>query len=392
MSADSKVIYTEDGTAVDWFERTPDTFVSRTTLIFGGTHSGKTTIMEEILHECRHEIPNYLVICPNTSSHAYRKKLPDACIKSDLSKETLIKIWNRQHNLTQCCEWANDISTLKSLFNRCKNMQTYAQQVNAIKSKASYIIDLIKKSTKLNFSQQKAQITIVEMACNKRVIGLYKNAIRKNKKILLAQRISAREKTALLYLDTNPRLVLIMDDCSEKFTKWLKYFSKNEENIFEAIFFRGRHNNITFIFAAHDDKIFPTELRKNATNTIFTTSNALMASIGKAGSGYTSQEKKDAQKLSNIIFHSQPDGAPTYQKICYVREDSRPFKYFAAEPLPDYKLGFDSLWNLSKKIPQKNEDQFNKNPYLQHIVKDKNANVSKKVRSIKFTRGRARRL
>jgi hypothetical protein len=179
--------------------------------------------------------------------------------------------------------------------------------------------------------------------------------------------LNDKQLSALKYLDLNPRMMLVLDDCTEKFSSWMKMFKKTEENIFESILYRGRHNFITLIFAAHDDKIVPTELRKNARVTKFGNSQALMASIGKAGNAYTTTEKKLAGHVANKVFVDAPvKGVKNYQKVCYVRDDPRPFQYTIANVHPDIRLGCPSLWALAEKMP-KNDEKFSNNPFVKSL-------------------------
>ena len=48
-SVDSKTIYTIEGTPIPWLAKNAYNHLDKTTLIFGGTGSGKTTVIEEIL-------------------------------------------------------------------------------------------------------------------------------------------------------------------------------------------------------------------------------------------------------------------------------------------------------------------------------------------------------
>jgi type IV secretory pathway VirB4 component len=59
MEEERKTLYTSKNEPIRWFERTADCFLDKTTLIFGGTGSGKTTIIEEILYICKDYIPAY---------------------------------------------------------------------------------------------------------------------------------------------------------------------------------------------------------------------------------------------------------------------------------------------------------------------------------------------
>ena len=116
MDNDNKAIFTNKGEPIKWFDKSAKSFLDKTTLVFGGSGSGKTTIIEEILYLCKDSIPNYIVVAPKTSDTAYRGKLPGRCIKEDLTKSKLQKIWQRQYYFTQLYNTANDVNILESLF------------------------------------------------------------------------------------------------------------------------------------------------------------------------------------------------------------------------------------------------------------------------------------
>jgi hypothetical protein len=366
---DSKTIYTDDGIAIPWLNKTYENYLDKTTLIFGASNSGKSTIIEEILYFCKDYIPNVIVIAPRTSDKAYRKKLPARCIKEDLTKDKLQKIWDRQFYYTQVYNIANDLPTLSSLFCKSPDRQSMVM-VQAIAKAASRKINEINQSPTLDFAAKKTQTIAIEESRNKKINILYKQTIRKYKSYLEKQDLSDKEKIALEYLDINPRLMLIIDDCSEKFKGWMKFFKKPEANIFESIFYKGRWQFITLIIGMHDDKLVDTELRKNSRVTIFTTSQALVASINKTQSGYTPQEKKDALKMAGRIFASEDRGIKTYQKFCYIREDPHPFRYTIANLYPEFRLGCPSLYELVAKMP-KLDDNLENNPFLKDIVDDR---------------------
>jgi hypothetical protein len=382
---ESKTIYTEDGTPIRWFASDTKSYLDKTTLIFGGTGSGKTTIIEEILYLTRKSIPNYIVIAPKTSDVAYRKKIPARCIKEDLSKERLEKIWKRQYFMTQLYNTANDVENLESLFLKAPDRQAIVM-VKAIIQRANDTIITIESTPQFNFAQKKSQTIGIEELRNKKINMVYKKSIRQNKSILEGLTLTDKEKITLDYMDFNPRIMLIIDDCSEKFEMWMKYFKKGEVNPFESIFYKGRWNYITLVFAAHDDKIVDTKLRKNARVTFYANSSSLVASLNKTQSGYTSQEKKLAQKMAGTIFVGEDnDGVKNHQKFCYIREDTCPFRYMIANLYPEFSLGCNPLLDLTKKMP-KTEDSLSDNPYIKNIVDT--SSKPKKKRNPRYTSGR----
>ena len=372
---ETKTIYTDDGTPLPWLEKDVNYYLDKTTLIFGGSGSGKTTLIEEILHICKKFIPNYLVIAPKTSDHAYRKKLPANCIKEDLTKSLLQKIWTRQVNATQIYGIANDTNILAGLFEKCPDKKAFVM-AKAIMHRAETYINDVKNSTVINFAQKKSQISTVEEMRNNRIMHIYKTTIITHKDYLMGQQLNDKEKIALEYLNFNPRLMIIIDDCSEKFKGWMKLFKPNEANIFECVFYKGRWNFITFIFAAHDDKLVATELRRGSRVTVFANSQSLMACMNRTQSGYTKQERNDAMKFAAKIFTPADAKIKSHQKLCYIREDNIPFRYTIADLYPEFTLGCTPLYDLTNKLP-KLADKLEDNPYLKSIITTEKKKVKK---------------
>ena len=367
---EKKIIRTENGAPIHWLPKDVNNHLDKTTLIFGGSGSGKTTMIEEVLYLLKDHISNFLVIAPYTSMKAYRDKLPARCIKEDLTKKKLQKIWDRQYHVTQIYNTANDINILEALFKKAPDRQSHVM-IEAIKKKASEILNKIEENTGLNFAKKRAQRLSVNELQTKRIKATYRNAIRNNKTILDRMALAPREKIALEYLDIDPRFCLVLDDCSDKFASWMKYFKKGEINPFESIFYRGRWNFITLIFAAHDDKLVATELRKNARVTMYGNSQALVSSINKQGNGFNTKEKKLAMLYAERVFCDENSEEKLYQKLCYLREESPPFRYTVSNLYPEFQLGGTALWNIASKMPKK-EDVLSSNPFTKDIyIKDK---------------------
>jgi hypothetical protein len=363
-----RTIYTKDGDPIPYFYGSVDDYVDRTVLLFGGSGKGKTTVIEHILYTVKDHIPNYLVITPRTSDKTYRKKLPARCIKEDLTKHMLTQIWDRQSNITQIYETANDVDVLASLFDKCPDRRALVM-IKAIKQRAFDSVRAIDASS-MNFATKKDQKAHIEELQLKKVTMLYKASIRQMRQKLSNMQLSDKETVCLTYLDINPRLMIIIDDCSEKWQMWQKMFGKDEINPFNSIFFRGRHNNISLVFAAHDDKLIDTGLRKGARVTVYCGSKALMASIGKSGSGFTSQDKKLAQRMATEIFNEDDSNVKSHKKLCYVATASSPWMYHVADLHPEYDLGCEPLRELVDKMPKK-EDNLTENPFLKGLISQK---------------------
>lgn len=367
---DDKSIFTDDGEELKWMPKNTEFYLDKTTLIFGGTGSGKTTIIEEVLYLVKDYIPNYIVVASENSMKAYKNKLPPRCIKKDLSKKKIQQIWDRQFYTTQLYNTANDINVLESLFHKMPDRESIVM-LNAIKKRALECIKSIETSPNLDFAQKKSQKTAIEELQLKRVKELYKAAIRKNQGYLGSQQLTPLEKIALEYLDLNPRLMIIIDDCTDKFEMWMKYFKNSEVNPFNSIFYQGRHNYITFVFASHNDKIIKSELRQNSRVSIFTESKSATTSfVTRQSNGYTKDEQKAGVKFTNRVFKTETNGVKNHQKLCYVREDPYTFRYTIANCYPDFTLGCTAMYDLSNKMPKKN-DSLTTNPYIKNLLKSK---------------------
>ena len=263
---------------------------------------------------------------------------------------------------------ANDMKILEELFKIAPSRDSIVI-LEILKRKAKDAIRTIEMSSNFDFGQKKTQKASVEELLMKKTKATYRDAIRNNKSIIeRTASLTPQQKIALDYLDLNPRLCLIIDDCSEKFQVWMKFFKKSEVNPFESIFYKNRWNYLTLVFAAHDDKLINTELRKNSRITIYTNSQALVTSINRTGNGFTTKEKKEAMSCASKIFGEEEKGVKTHQKFCYVREDAHPFKYLIASLYADFTLGCEPLRTLVAKMPKK-EDNLAANSFVKDMFK-----------------------
>lgn len=361
-----KTLYTSEGDAIPWFPKDYNNYLDKTTLIFGGTSSGKTSIVEEILFLLKDHIPNFLVIAPRTSDMAYRSKLPSRCIKEDFTKKQLCQLWDRQYQATEVYNTANKLELLESLFHLAPDRENIVK-IEAIKRKAAHKINEI-DSSNLDYGQKRAQKLAIEELQKKTIKRIYQDTIRKNKSIMLNHPdLTPHQHIAIEFLDFNPRLCLIIDDSSEKFQSWMSMFKKNEVNPFGSIFYKNRWNYLTLIIAAHDDKVINTEFRKNSRVTIYTTSQSLIASLNRQGNGFSSKEKKDIMKYATRIFaDDERNGIRTHQKLCYVREAAKNWQYTIADLYPDFILGCTPVREMITQMP-KLEDNLPTNPFAKEL-------------------------
>jgi hypothetical protein len=246
--------------------------------------------------------------------------------------------------------------------------------IEAVKRKAADMVKFIETS-QLDHAKKKSQINAINELQFKKIKKIYKDAIAKHKHIFdrIFGDLNTQQKTAIEYLDFNPRFLLIIDDSTEKFQVWMKYFKKGEVNPVESIFYKNRHNFLTLVIAAHDDKYINTEFRKNSRLTIYTTSQSLITSADRKANGFTPKEKKSVSKYATRIFGNEDllrGGLTikTHQKLVYVRDDTNPFKYTIANTYPDFYMCCGPTRKLASSMPTK-DNNLDANPFVKRLDK-----------------------
>lgn len=345
-------IYTEDGHEIPWFEPSVAAFLDRTTMIIGASDSGKTVIVRSILYLLRNVFPMCMVVAPSNTQASYEGIVPPCCMTETLTKEGLERIWTRQEEMSECFKIANSLENLRLLFERIHN-STVEQHIERLTTDLTNICTHIREDLHLSFAEKRVKIATAKKNVQAKVRELYKTVIVANKRTLAERNLSDLERITLRFIRVNPRLVLIIDDLSEEFRRWMRFWRADEVNPFMNIMYKGRHQYITLIFALQDDKVLSTEMRRSVHVSIYTTSKALLTAVDRRNGGYSSAERKNASALASRVFSDKIGQPKLYQKVCYVRDLPTPFNYTIAQYVNDeFKLGSKQLWELDRRIPQ----------------------------------------
>jgi hypothetical protein len=353
--SDDRSLHLSDKTKLQWLPKSHTDFLNKTTIVYGRTNSGKSIIIEEIMYLCKDFVPIIFVIAPtNSSNNAYTDKIPPQFILKELNVEWLDKLLNRQKNSSGAYINANKIEILKMMFNKISDETAQNLETCIIKKAHNSIMGINNSSMKfIQKKKQKAQILSERSIILKK---LYKNSIRFNK-VILEQRndLNKSERAALSFLDFNPNLMLIFDDCASKFKKMYKKSSAIKE-----IFYEGRHYFFTTIISSQDDKEIDSELRKNTTTSIFTTAQSATSNFDRISNGYPKHEKLRAKACIETVFKQDANDLKHFQKLAYIQNEADPFRYTIADIRDDFRMGSDPMWAYSEKIKDR-KDALNKN-------------------------------
>jgi hypothetical protein len=355
--SDDRSLTLPDKSKLKWLTKTHKHYLNKTTIVYGKTSTGKSTIIEEIMKLCQLYIPNVFVVAPtNSSNNAYTGTIPSQFIKKELSVDWLEKLLIRQKQSASAYRNANKLDVLKKLFDQVAD-QTAQMLATSIIQKAENAVIYINEAP-ITFADKKAQKSQIHEQRDNMLRKTYKTAIRYNK-VVLEQRnnLTKMERGALAFLDFNPNVMLILDDCASTFKKLMKKSSAMKE-----IFYEGRHYFFTTIISTQDDKEIDSELRKNTSVSVFTTSQAATSNFDRASNGYPKHERLRSKDVIETVFKQDQNDVKHYQKLVYIQSEADPFRYTIADIYDDFRMGSQHMWDLSDRLNQHRDSRGENNP------------------------------
>ena len=318
---------------IDNKELTADMILDRSTIIYGASGSGKTTIAIDYLKVLKGKIEQVVIFSPTENqnmsySQPGREIVPIQLIHSTVTDDKLKTIEERQQALVDVYNRARKPAVMLSLYSRIKNANTeaifrkinkiYAEQIAATRKTAGYDVesDLIK----LKQTWESYVMTALE-----KIIINYADKLVEMAKPAAAASFTADELFTCKFITLNPRLLVIFDDItaeieSIKKCKYLKNF-----------LFKGRHMKMTILFLLHTDKAIATEIRSNAHITIFACKKSMGAYFARNASFIDNDDRERIEYYRSLIRCGEPDqyGVKKYTKLIYINASDTFYTYTA---------------------------------------------------------------
>jgi len=356
---------------IEWFAKKPEAFLDKSVFIIGKTGSGKTQILLEMMYLCKDMVPNVLVICPDSTTKFYKGIVPDSCIinADNVTKEKFVQIWERQKEVTEIYNAVNDIDNLVRISKKFLD-KSLEGNIMSLDFLERVKIDEIKKDTTYREDDKQNMYNEIREITKRTKRDAYKKSIYKHKSSIYPT-LEDGDRIIVDHLFINPRMLIVMDDCSEYIKGWNAFFKKDPHNIFESIAFRGRHYYITFLQVAHDDTLIDPKKRKNAQITIYTSGAHLLAAVDRGG--YDKSTKKLAAKVAGKVFDDENREKQSHKKVVFLSDQSNPFQYTVANVYGKFTVSNSALDWLDKKI----------NEYKKKKLMDKNKELYQKLYRIK---------
>jgi hypothetical protein len=151
--------------------------------------------------------------------------------------------------------------------------------------------------------------------------------------------LNADEQFTLKFINFNPRLVLIFDDCTDLLKK------AKSNSVIQKLFYQGRWSYITVIFACHTDKALDPELKKNAFVSIFTEASCAHAYFERKSNDLD----RDAKDRARLAVKAAFTPMAKYQKLVYLRSEKKFYRYTATLRKP-FRFGSPYIWKYCEQV------------------------------------------
>jgi len=293
-------------------------FLDKTTCIYGGPGTGKTTLIRDILYRFNNYIERIFVFCESDKmNNDYGSKLvPKSHVHANVKVDVLNKILQQQEDYMIKFNEVTNIELLSSI----------SALLPAHDIRHKMVSQLMAKKTSVE-----EEVNMM----NDTVIAIYRKAIISgvNNGLFDYQALSPAQMEAIREINLNPRILLVFDDI----TVGLENIKGN--NSLKQIFTRSRHLRISVLMAMHEDTAVGADIRRHAFVSIFTDPKSYSNYMRKSTAAYSPAEKRNYSELSTKIFQSTD---PPHQKVVLF-SDKKMSNYIAQVREP-FRMGPASIW------------------------------------------------
>jgi hypothetical protein len=331
------------------FELSVNDILNKSIVLYGSRGSGKSVICKDLMYTLRYDIPTVIVFNSTELSNSYFSNLVSKPYLYDkIELNVLDNIWKRQEHITEIHKKINNINILQNIIiklnllaaidlinNVDKNKEKYADSIQQkIESDNLFLVEINKLNDKFKD---------VKLAILKRIIKYVKKQIKLN---LIDKNVLSQEDIDVIkFIDVNPHLLLIFDDCAAEFKK------HNKSETLRKLFYQSRHVNITFIITAQDEIDLDASLRKNANITMLCDSNCCNGFFERSSNAFGKKFKHITREISEVIFNKEYKNT----KLIYNKDGDVKLLWYTATVQNDFIFGSKSTLEYAKKIVKEKE-------------------------------------
>lgn len=346
------IILEKDPDPLPGLPLTADIIFNKSNTVYGGSGQGKTTLVKYLMYLLKDKIGAALVFCPSAkaSNTDYDKCIPRALIHTDIDKKIFIKLAHLQEAKATQYKYVQDKNTILSLYNkvRSKEIDIQIHRRNRVYQKVMGIIHSQQMKEDLDenvLDELKKDLERIKNMLTDMEYETYRCHISANQRKYNVSKLSKNEKVALMYIDLNPYILVVFDDCTEELKSICRRAEKDPEcGEFWKFYTQGRHKCITIITISHDVSSIAKGIRSNSFNNFF-------ADKMVASAFFTQQNSIDGPLVKRmrsaipIVYGNTK--LHKYNKICYCKNN--PIQIFYTHT-PNPTLYEDSFIMCKKSV------------------------------------------
>jgi hypothetical protein len=354
----NKSLKLNDNSSVGFLPKDHKIFFNKSTICYGASGSGKSTVIREILYLLKDHIPKIVCFAPtNDVNETYTGVAPPRSIFKKITKDRIERIWDSQgkkaelytivnkiENMAKLTEYMKDIVTLRPYYDRA------LQTIYRINQNEKSSIEIIENNTQIEFADAKQQIAKKKEQARRFRAETYKNVLLQNRTEIMPHIMNEDDQKLLKYLDLDPHLLITFDDCMDELAKICKSYGKETEPVINLFFTQGRWRYITVIVASQLDTKIISVIRSNAFVSIFTEPECCTHFMENKTNSFSKEKKKRAELVRDSIFSTRGNET-NYKKFVYIRgaDIHNCFSYTIANIYDNFKFGDDEQWAASNK-------------------------------------------
>jgi len=316
----------------------PELIMKRTIVLYGGSGSGKSTTVRNVIYPLRGKYNQAIVFCPTDKDNGeYSAIFPKVFVWHEMDTkhiERFIEIYKRQQGISQIYKEVSDLTKLREVANFIQPSMIPEKLLDKIRKVAEIRKKFVDSTLELG------KLDNIEME-------VLKNVIASCRASLLNMPSLRPYYNFIKNVDINPNILIIFDDCTE-FLK--EYFASKKKNdpvvkMFSEMFTKGRHIHITLLVVSHFDTTLDKDKRQNAHVSIFCRSASMLTYFAGGNNQLPSNIVREAKEFGN-----QWDPRDMAQKVLYKCSGElysiktkimKPFRFFS----PEYDAWAERLYS-----------------------------------------------
>ena len=342
-----------------------EVFLNVSTVLYGASNSGKTVTSKAIMKSLKNVFPRVFIFAPTEDGTGdYEGIVPDQVINEKVSLEAISDIYECQKIAKELYTRANNLKTLNGLFMKIatgKAKLHFKAMIAAYKKACARIVSKYPNPSEQDSSRKK-----LTKRFEWRLRRFYKTIILPNKNRLKLLKLNENEQYSLQYLRFNYNVLVIFDDAMTEVDKMIKKGKREENEIIQNFFFRGRHYGITHMYTMQSDKRLDAELRKNTFCSIFTSKGEALAYFTRKTNGFTNEEQKIAEAVIDVVFNEK--NTEDHKKLIYFREAKSKWQWYKATQSGNFKMCAPILWDYCKRIEKKGNQMDKTNKFYESFA------------------------